>query len=1300
MKKRVLLIAATAVAVLFGTLYWLLGTPGGALWLMKTGSARAGLVLDAQGVQGRLWGDLRVQGLRIVWKDGTFLSHGVALQWKPLSLLSGTFSVKRLELDRTEIIDESPARQGPVDLSWPRLAGLPTLVDVGIDLLKISRLTYRRPSEPAVGIASLESSIIWHEGTLAISVLHAETGSARAKGRIKVGLMRPALSMEATAVLLRPKEGIDRIAVQATLGENGEKGAQLSGHITFSAMSGKSQILSVVSDVSVSKTAVGIKDLVLAADRRRGAIRGSGRLDFPGGKPRVTMELRVDDLDLSRETRFLSHMSGSLGIEARDDSYRGSFDLANEGTAWRKARLAGSFEGNHKSVRFLQIEGKLLRGVLGGELEVGWEEGLSLTGSLSGRKLDPSVISPEWYGSVNFDMEGRLAKEESGMNGLFSARFLESNLRGAALNGDMQARVAGGEVVSARLLLEGKGFLVRAGGDIRRRISFSLKANDLSALIPDTKGKVSAEGWVKVLKGRVAGSLSASGAVIAARGLRIGSFNVSGGLEASEGHPLEFRADIRNISYGAVGANSLLCSAKGTEAKHAIRIAAQTGKYSVDAGFEGGYADGVWQGRILRLSGRDGAGPFSMPESSALRVSSNAFTLSPLIILGEEGERMELSAEMGRRPLAGEVQAEWAQLNLLHAAWAAPDLHLSGESSGRLRAAFANDRLLTLAADVSASGRLVLGGKTIGFRGASAVMNWDRSGMEVSVNTDLSEGGMLRGHLVSGAPATLSLPLGGDVALAWSGIDLTFFRLWVPRDLDLKGSLEGKADGKWTEGGHLQMRISASVLNGVVRLKEEKGTISAVIRSAAVSAYWRGKSMKGNISVDLADYGEASVQFAVPLPARLPAEMDRKGPLSVWLHGRAHENGLLTSLFPGLVRESSGEAELSLKAEGQWDAPALSGGIRIEKAGAYFPATGIHIKDVSLSARFDKNTVTVEAFHASSGPGSLDGTAVIRLKGWRLEDYRGNLKGDRFQAVYLPDLRVLASPAISFEGTVKKLVLKGEIRVPELLATGSSEEVVKPSPDVVLTDSVERESAEPWFAANIDVKIVMGDQVFVKEQGVDVQLKGSVEIAATNMKDITGNGQIDIVKGKYSAYGVNLAIERGKLLFSGGPVDDPALNVLALRKSNDVKAGVLVTGTLISPRVSLYSEPSMADTDILAFIVLGHPLGSGGQEQSDLLLQAAGRLLSAGQSVVLQDKIKRTIGLDTLDVGAGNGNVARSMVTVGKYLTPKLYISYGRSLFGVGDLFRARYSLTKKWEVDVTSGAENGWDIFYKIEIR
>ncbi|MGQ9509211.1 MAG: translocation/assembly module TamB domain-containing protein [Thermodesulfobacteriota bacterium] len=236
---------------------------------------------------------------------------------------------------------------------------------------------------------------------------------------------------------------------------------------------------------------------------------------------------------------------------------------------------------------------------------------------------------------------------------------------------------------------------------------------------------------------------------------------------------------------------------------------------------------------------------------------------------------------------------------------------------------------------------------------------------------------------------------------------------------------------------------------------------------------------------------------------------------------------------------------------------------------------------------------------------------------------------------------------------------------------------------------------------DIQVRLLLGEKVYYRAEGIDVRLRGDLRLNIQDPSKISGIGEINLAQGHYTAYGHRLELIRGRIIFTGGPMENPNLDVLAVRKIKEVQAGVAVTGTFQKPVIRLYSRPSMPDTDILSYIVLGQPLGKGA-EAAPSLIQAAGALLSAGESVILQGKLRKMFGLDTLDITTppGEGEVSRSMVTIGKYLTPKLYISLGRSLFTDATLVTLRYTLSKRLEIETTTGTESGVTLFYKIEFR
>ena len=401
------------------------------------------------------------------------------------------------------------------------------------------------------------------------------------------------------------------------------------------------------------------------------------------------------------------------------------------------------------------------------------------------------------------------------------------------------------------------------------------------------------------------------------------------------------------------------------------------------------------------------------------------------------------------------------------------------------------------------------------------------------------------------------------------------------------------------------------------------------------------------------------------------------------------------------MHESRGELEVQAQVGGTWQDPDLAGTVRLAGAGAYLPAAGIELREVSLAGDLAGDELRITSFSARSGPGQVAGTGSVRLQRWRPVAYRGTLKGERFEAVRLPELKLLVTPDLTIEGTAERLQVRGEVRLPELSVLGREQRgVVRESPDVVLVGAAEPAGRAFPFELDIQIDVVLGDHVLVKVAGVDARLAGELDLRVAGPEAITANGEIRVAQGVYSTYGAQLKIERGRLLYSGGPVDQPTLDILALRTVGEVKAGVQVGGTPRAPVVKLYSEPAMPDTDVLAYIILGHPMGEE-TGQAGLLTAAAGALLARGESAVLQDRIKRRLGIDVLEVDSGAGDVAGSMVTIGKYLSPKLYLSFGQSLFTRAAEARLRYTISKKWELESKAAGEvSGVDLYYKIEFK
>lgn len=1373
------LIALLAVALIGAVVSgaaWLVGTTDGARWVIDAVSSHTPLTISARRVEGRLLDRLRLGGVRVALAPFEVEIESLNFRWQPLLSLSGRVAAKELTLAGVRIRDNTPAGIPP-DLAWPRVSGMARLFDGRIERLQVNGLTYRRLDGQPIHVNAISSSVSWQKALLSFSELVAASPDGRVAGSIAAGFDRPTLRVDLTATPAKPFAGMDAFSLQGRFSP-GIGPEQLAGGFTVAGTKGKVNFLQITGEAGMTRNAFNIRKLRLTGQGRRGSFTGAGTVTPTAGASLLALQLTAKGLDLSPELNTPTDLSGTLTLTGTPERYQGEFNLANREKGWQTANLSGSYQGDSGGVKLSPLTGSLLAGSVQGGLDLSWEEEVTLKGTVSGRNLNPAGVSPDWVGVVNFDLVGGIAwPSQAPPRGDVTGRLLESRLHGQALIGEVQADFARGDLHIGRLALRGKGFDISAAGILGKRMAFNAQIGDLGRLIPRAAGELRADGWVRWRDGRLDGAVAGRGRNLAAGGLRIAAANLTARFGEEKGYPLHVAAKLHKAAYDRFQADSVTVEADGTALRHTVHAALSSAGAEARIGLAGAYDRWSWRGEIVRFSGRDGIGPWSLAAPTPLSVAAGRITLAPLVLTGAQPERIEIAGELTGKPLGGSVRAVWVGLNLARAnPWLPRDLHLDGRLAGRVAGAIlSGERLdltgqaslvrgkirwrwgsgaldaelptadissrwqgalsasaaeigagkLVVAGRIGASGFLTVDGHRIKVEQGSLSLDGNERGLNARVELALYGGGALKGSLSSTRAAALAIPAEGEMVLEWAGVDLALLRPGLPSAIILEGRLAGRATGALLPGQKLAMKGDAALSQGKIRWLKPEGEIHLNLRSASFLWDWQGESLRGAVTLALTEQGQARGGFQLPIPARLPTAFDRKGPLLASLTGQVLEKGVLASLFPGFVRESRGELDADLRVDGTWEEPRFKGSLKLAKAAVYLPSAGIHVSDVQLTMELDKDLLRIDSFRAVSGPGHIEGTALVRLKGWKVASYSGSINGERFQVVYLPELQILGSPRFTFEGTTDKLAIRGEVRLPELLIFGPpTRAVVLPSRDVILEGAPKRAEKASPLALDVRVRLALGERVLAKVEGIDAQLDGAIDLMFQSLDKITSKGEIKVVKGSYKAYGVDLEIVRGRLFYAGGPINQPTLDILALRAVGDVRAGVTVVGVLRAPVIKLYSEPAMPDVDILAYIVFGHPLGnSSNSEQAVMMAQVAGTLLSRGQSVVLQEQIKNRLGLSTLELQSGGAEttgrmgykeipsaptgiapakqaagVSQTMLTVGKYLTPQLYFSYGRSLFTGGNLFHLRYDLFKRWQIETQTGSESGVDLYYKIE--
>src|SRR5690606_27553093 len=182
--------------------------------------------------------------------------------------------------------------------------------------------------------------------------------------------------------------------------------------------------------------------------------------------------------------------------------------------------------------------------------------------------------------------------------------------------------------------------------------------------------------------------------------------------------------------------------------------------------------------------------------------------------------------------------------------------------------------------------------------------------------------------------------------------------------------------------------------------------------------------------------------------------------------------------------------------------------------------------------------------------------------------------------------------------------------------------------------------------------------------------------------------------GTYNAYGQTLALERGQLLFTG-PLDDPALDVRAVRRIEATTVGVELAGTVKAPRTRIYSDPPMSEADALSYLLFGRPLTGTGSEET-ATLQTAALAMGLQQALPVVQRIGQSLGLDEFAVQTTAADAGSLMA--GKYLSPKVYIRYSYGLVNrIGGLL-LRFRVNERLSIETRSGEQKSMDLLYTVE--
>ena len=393
--------------------------------------------------------------------------------------------------------------------------------------------------------------------------------------------------------------------------------------------------------------------------------------------------------------------------------------------------------------------------------------------------------------------------------------------------------------------------------------------------------------------------------------------------------------------------------------------------------------------------------------------------------------------------------------------------------------------------------------------------------------------------------------------------------------------------------------------------------------------------------------------------------VDLNNPASATIDARANLNLPDIGVFNRLITELDqlgGRLSGEMQVSGALLGPSLDGQLRLDDGVVFHAPLGLRIEDISLALDGTQERARLQGqMRGGDGQMNLDGELELVDEQWLLE---ASVTGNDFRFADVNWLRLRASPEIRVQRSGSGLItLDGDIRINHLRAgmPPGTEQRINASADVRVRGETLEADDQSDLAERVQGRLGldMGDDARLAAIGMQAQLAGGLELLWDRQNvEPRARGVIRIPEGSYRAYGQNLAISDGEVIFTGHAIDNPSLNIEAIREifgdPQVEAAGVRIRGNAQDPRISLFTEPPTSEEKALAYVVTGA----------------------------------------NFDHGAG-----QAAINVGFYLLPRLFVSYGIGLFEAGNVLSGRYELSRRWGVRVVSGErDTGVDLSFAID--
>ena len=529
---------------------------------------------------------------------------------------------------------------------------------------------------------------------------------------------------------------------------------------------------------------------------------------------------------------------------------------------------------------------------------------------------------------------------------------------------------------------------------------------------------------------------------------------------------------------------------------------------------------------------------------------------------------------------------------------------------------------------------------------------------------------------------------------------LPLLRRLVPNfpPIDSASLLSMSLQGSWVLDQLPQAKLHAELSSAVWRFND-KQTLSLNLKTFKLDAQFSAQNV--NLQAELSGPEIGSLKLALTGQAG-----DFADQLTRPIDGEFSLNDFNLApfriLLPGLDK-FEGMLAGSTKISGTLQQPLFNGKIALTEGalqGEGLPLVVNQVKqDIELQG--DKALIT-GSYLLGKGLGNINGEIA-----WQPElNGQIHINGEALEFDYQSMLRAHVSPNVDIHFSAQSVKVSGDVTVPyaRFKLRELPPDTISPSKDVVMVEQqVELNQTESFLELSLLVLVdpKQRDQVKLDAFGLTTDVRGKIRLE-NNKRGMSASGEMQLVNGRYKAYGQNLLIREGDITFNG-PLDRPFLNIEAIRDpkltANEVVAGIRVEGAADNPKVEVFSEPAMELQQSLSYMLTGRAFNEPSGDSQDTMITNMLLGFGLGQTENMVTNIGQKLGFKDVNLDT-SGQGDNTQLSLTGYVAPGVQLRYGVGVFDSVSEVAIRYELLPQLYIEAVSGLNNAIDIYYRFSVE